>query len=228
MGPDSARRGDEPLCLCSERSRQQERSERAPINRRGGFDTDSDNDGIDDLADKNPGVDDKAILDIDGGKIGVVGGARGGGLSSKTASAIGKALAAKAKAAAFSANIEAGKKAEAAALAAFESRTGLQATTQITFVDPESKARARIDAVAFDPHRSYLSVDGAKANRGKPMRGQPAVLAAAAKGTAVPVGKKAQQAGLAIGTQASTREATITNVDTRSGNTSTVDVGADE
>lgn len=115
-----------------------------------------------------------------------------------------------------------GRAGAAIALAAFEARHGgVKATTEVSFFDPASKKTARIDAAIFDPHTGRLAVNEAKANAGTLQRGQPEVMRAIANGTAIPFGKKAKLAGLEIGTslnkQTTTRDVTVTNVDTGTG-----------
>ncbi|QPC90761.1 hypothetical protein [Mesorhizobium sp. INR15] len=114
-----------------------------------------------------------------------------------------------------------GRMAEIAARQAFEDRAGAKATTQVSFRDPETGAWAKLDAVVYDQSTRTLSVDEAKANKAKLSKSQEVVMAAIKDGTAVPFGKKAEEAGLESGdpvkNQADKISVTKTTVDTGSG-----------
>ncbi|MDX8459801.1 RHS repeat-associated core domain-containing protein [Mesorhizobium humile] len=189
------------------------------------WDGDRDDDGIPDSFDRYPGIDDRAMQQVNPiASEFEFGNGRIGGMSKWTAAKIAEQLANTkrvAKQQMMVTNRMNGRFAEKMALNAFKERTGKEPTTQVSFRDPVSGAWAKIDAVVFDGKTRSLRIDEAKANMGDLNTAQKKVMTAIASGTAIPFGKKAQDAGLipghAVGKQADSITTTKTTVDTGSG-----------
>lgn len=139
------------------------------------------------------------VLSADGYVLGALGPGAGYGK-------IGKEIAHRAdeaekvqKAARLTVNAKVGKQAEAAGAAKLENQTGRKPATQITFYDPESGLRSRVDLVHFDQETRVLITREVNAGGGKVNANQVAVGRALEAGTAIAKGKKAKDIGFEIG-----------------------------
>lgn len=91
--------------------------------------------------------------------------------------------------------------------------------------------RVVLDNVVYDPKAERLDVDEARAGSARLTRNRERVMKAIEDGKAVPVGQKAESAGLVPGSPiggqtGGGREVTATVADVKSGNTQTTDVGS--